>query len=155
MTRTMLAGAAAVALLTGSAFAQTTIETSRTTTVAPVAIPVPPASIPVVPPVTGYSTTRTDKTIDATGAQSQTTQTYTSGAGGTASRVDTQVQRSDGSTESSSREQWSGPAAVTTVAPSGQVVTTTVAPAPVVVPVAPPVTLIPGTTTQTTTTISR
>ena len=111
MTRHWLATAAALTLLTGAAFAQGTVSTQSTTTTV-----VPPV---VVPPIACSTTTKTERVIDAYGNQVESSQTYKSGNTGTASRVETQVKRPDGSTESSYREQWSAPGVVTgTVVPS-------------------------------------
>jgi hypothetical protein len=134
--RYWLAGTAALALMASGAVAQTTIETTRQTTVAPVTV------LPPAPVVNGYSQTKTERSTDGYGNQSETTQTWSSNSAGTSSRTETQVKRLDGSTESAYREQWSS--STSTLPPSQSSVTTTIVPAPVY---APPV----GTTTTTTT----
>jgi hypothetical protein len=138
--RYWLASAAVLALLTGGAFAQTTIETTRQTTLAPVTV-LPPVTL--TPNVDSYSQTRTQRSTDGYGNQTETTQTYSNSGIGSTSRSETQVKRLDGSTESSYREQWSS--STSTLPPSQSTVTTTVVPAPA--PIYPPV----GTTTTTTT----
>jgi hypothetical protein len=138
--RYWLASAAVLALMTGGALAQTTIETTRHTTLAPVTV-LPPVTL--TPNVDSYSQTRTQRSIDGYGNQTETTQTYSSGGAGNTSRSETQIKRLDGTTESSYREQWSS--STSTLPPSQSSVTTTVVPAPT--PVYPPV----GTTTTTTT----
>lgn len=132
MTKHWLATAAVFAMMSGAAFAQgASIDTTVST-----------QSTAAVPPV--YSTTKTQRTIDTFGNQTETSQTYKSGSGGTSSRVDTQVRRADGSTESSYREQWStAPGAVTTLVPS--------IPPTVIVPHGSVTTLNPDGSTTTTT----
>jgi hypothetical protein len=123
MTKKLLVGAAALALLSGAAVAQTTFETSRTTTttVAPVA-PIP------APVVDSYSTTKTERSYTPTGAAVETQQTYKSGLNGSASSSESKVVRPDGSSEVTTRKEWSNaPAAVVNpVVPPTSTTTTTV-----------------------------
>jgi hypothetical protein len=140
--RYWFAGTAILALVASGAIAQTTIETTRQTTVAPVTV-IPPVT--VAPSVNSYSQTTTERKLDGYGTQTETKQSYSSDGVGTTSRSETQVKRPDGSTESAYREQWSGSGAVVPLPQANSLVTTTVVPAPV--PVYPPV----GTTTTTTT----
>lgn len=100
MTKQLLAAAAAFALLSGVAMAQTyETTTSRTTTVAPTpTIPVPSDS---------YTQTRTESHVAPSGAAVQTQQTYKSDLSGTAASSEQKVVRPDGSTEVTTSKQWS------------------------------------------------
>ncbi len=133
MTKQLLAGAVALALLSGAAAAQTTLETTRTTTVAPM----------VGAPVDSYTTTKTERTYTPSGATVEREQTYQSGATGTVSSSQSKVVRPDGSSETTTSKQWSNSTTVPSVYPP--------APIPSAYPPAP----IPPATTSTTVTTYR
>jgi hypothetical protein len=97
MTKQLLASAAVLALLSGAAAAQTTLETTRTTTVNP-AYPAP---------VESYSTTKTERTYTPSGATVESQQSYQSGVTGTVSSSQNKVVRPDGSSEVTTRKEWS------------------------------------------------
>ena len=86
MGKSWLYGAAALALTAGAAAAQTTYSTTtQSTTVAPppIAVPQPaPQAMPVAPLMPGQEVTRTDRTIDSSGASTERTQSYRGGYGG-------------------------------------------------------------------------
>jgi hypothetical protein len=115
MTKQLLAGAAALALLSGVAAAQTTYETTRTTTVAPT-VPVPSES---------YSATKTERTYTPSGAAVETQQNYRSDPSGTASTTESKVMRPDGSTEVTTRKEWSNSLTVPNPIPPASTTTTT------------------------------
>jgi len=103
MTKQLLAGAAALALLSGAAAAQSTFESTRTTTVSP-AVPAPTES---------YSSTKTERTVTPGGAAVETQQSYKSDASGTASTTERQVVRPDGSSATTTRKEWTNAPAPT------------------------------------------
>jgi hypothetical protein len=111
MTKHLLAGISAFAMMTGVALAQglppdTAISTQATTsTVAP------------VPPVVGsYSSSKTQKTIDSNGVETKKSQSYSSGANGTESSSTTRTVVPNGSQMNSYQVQ--------TASPTGETVTT-------------------------------
>jgi hypothetical protein len=104
MTKQLLAGAAALALLSGAAAAQT-LETTRTTTVSP-AYPAYTA------PADSYTTTKTERTYTPSGATVEREQSYQSGVSGTVSSSQSKVVRPDGSSEVTTRKEWSNSATV-------------------------------------------
>jgi hypothetical protein len=114
MTKPLLAGAAALALLSGAAAAQTSYETTRTTTVAPT-IPAPTES---------YSATKTEQTVTPNGSAVETRQSYKSDVTGTASASQSKVVRPDGSSEVTTRKEWSG--APSPLPPTSTTTTTTI-----------------------------
>jgi hypothetical protein len=95
MKKQLLAGAAALALMSGAAFAQTVVETTRSTTVTP-----------VPPPAQSYTSSRTE-TSGFGGAAIEKKQTFESGPNGTVSSTENKVVRPDGSSETSYRKDWS------------------------------------------------
>ncbi len=113
MTKLLLASAAAIALMTGVASAQTTIESSRTTTVTPVA-----------PPVESY-TSKTEKSTFG-GASVESKKTYQNGPDGSVATQESKVVRPDGSSEMSSHKEWSTAPAPLPPASSTTTTTTTV-----------------------------
>lgn len=114
MKKQLLAGAAALALMSGAAFAQTITETTRSTTV-----------VPVPPPVESYSSTRTE-TNGFGGAAIEKKQIYESGPNGSVASTEKKVVRPDGSSEMSYRKEWSGtPPAPVPVVPYSSTTTTT------------------------------
>lgn len=116
MTKQLLAGAAALALFATGAVAQTTVETTRSTTVAPIA--------PVIAPVESQTTVRTEKSTFG-GASVETQKSYQSGPSGTVSSSESKVVRPDGSSESSYKKEWSNAPAPAPVVPYGSSSTTT------------------------------
>ena len=106
MKKQLLAGAAALALMSGAAFAQTVTETTRSTTVTP-----------VPPPVQSYSSQRTE-TTGFGGAAIEKKQMYEAGPNGTVSSTENKVVRPDGSSESSYRKEWSTGTALPPPAPA-------------------------------------
>jgi hypothetical protein len=137
MTRYLLAGAAALALTTSAAFAPifaqglysgtTTSQTTTTTTTPPqvLAVPVTPQVVPtpIAPAPGSYNASKTERTIEGNGAVVDHTQSYQSGAGGTAAKTTTHVTAPDGSQSSSWREEWTGAPSTTTT--TKQTTTTT------------------------------
>ena len=102
MTKYLLAGAAAFALMSGVAFAQSSTSTQSTTTTngAPVN--------------EGYSISKTQKTIDSNGNEINKSRAYESNAGGTNATSSTRTNAADGSqTTTSHEEQSSVPAGET------------------------------------------
>jgi hypothetical protein len=112
MTKRMLVGVAALALMSSGAFAQTVVETTRSTTVAPVA------------PVESSTTVRTEKNTFG-GASVEKQQHYQTGPNGTVSSSESKVVRPDGSSESSYKKEWSTAPAPAPVVPYGSSSTTT------------------------------
>lgn len=112
MTKQLLAGAAALALFATGAVAQTTVETTRSTTVAPIA------------PVESSTTVRTEKNSFG-GASVETQKSYQTGPSGTVSSTESKVVRPDGSSESSYKKEWSTAPAPAPVVPYGSSSTTT------------------------------
>jgi hypothetical protein len=115
MKKQWLAGAAALALMSGAAFAQTVTETTRSTTVVP------------VPPPVESTTTRTEKNSFG-GASIEKQQSYQTGPNGTVSSTESKVVRPDGSSETSYRKDWSTGTALpppAPVAPYSSTTTTT------------------------------
>jgi len=96
MAKQLLACAAALALLSGAAVAQTTYESSRTTTVSPVA------------PADSYSATKTEKSYTPGGAAVESKQSYKSDLSGTSSSSMNKVVNPDGSSEITARKESSG-----------------------------------------------
>lgn len=134
MLKQCLTSAAVLAMLTGVAMAQTTTIGTTTST----------QSTTTNAPVDTYSVTKTQRNVDPLGTQVESSQTYKSGPGGSATRTETQVKRPDGTTESSYREQWSNApgSVIAPVAPAAAVT------APVVIPgavVAVPAPVVPNT----------
>jgi hypothetical protein len=113
MKKQLLAGAAALALMSGAAFAQSVVETTRSTTVTPVA-----------PPAQSYTSSRTE-TSGFGGASVEKKQTFESGPNGTVSSTENKVVRPDGSSESSYRKDWSTTPAPAPVMPYSSTTTTT------------------------------
>ena len=96
MTKLLLAGAAAIALMTGAAFAQSVTETTTSrTTVAP------------PPPVDAYTATRHERS--SFGGASVDTEKSVSrdGRGNVSSSIKEQVVRPDGSSETNTHKEWS------------------------------------------------
>ena len=112
MNKYLLVGAAAFALMAGSAFAQDSTATDTTSTTSTVA-----------PPAGSYSSSRTQKSTDMYGAQTDKSQTYSSGANGTNASSSSETTAPDGSTISASHETRT--ATPVYVAPSGDTTTTT------------------------------
>ena len=80
MTRLLLAGAAALGLMTGVALAQTSSSTSTTTTTTP------PAIAPLIPPPAGtLSRTTVRKSVAPNGTRTKSTRTTYGNANGVAS----------------------------------------------------------------------
>ena len=80
MTRLLLAGAAALGLMTGVASAQTSSSTSTTTTTTP------PAIAPLIPPPAGtLSRTTVRKSVAPNGTRTESTRTTYGNANGVAS----------------------------------------------------------------------
>jgi len=116
MFKTVCAGAVALAMMTGVALAQgmssdTTTSTSSTGTM-------------VAPAVGSYTSTKSQKSIDANGVQTDKSQTYTSGANGSKASTTTRTTEPDGSQTSTQRDERSvSPAGDTT---TNRTTTTTV-----------------------------
>jgi hypothetical protein len=90
MTKTLLASAAALAMLSGVAFAQTDSSVStQSTTVTP----------------GGYNSSTTQRSIDANGNALDKSQSYHSGVGGTDSTSNSHSTSMDGSVQSSTHEK--------------------------------------------------
>jgi hypothetical protein len=105
-----------LALLSGAALAQTyESTTSRTTTVAPT-IPVPSDS---------YSATKTEKTYAPNGAAIEHRESYKSDMSGTASTQESKVVRPDGSSERTTRKEWSNSLPLPNPVPPASTTTTT------------------------------
>jgi hypothetical protein len=112
MMKHWLAGATALAMMTGAAFAQgmssdTTISTQSTT------------STPV--PLTGsYSSSKTQKSTDSNGAETEKNQTFTSGSGGSNASSSMRTTTPDGSQMNTYHEERavSPPADTTTTSHS-------------------------------------
>ncbi|MEJ0069557.1 MAG: hypothetical protein WDO24_13410 [Pseudomonadota bacterium] len=116
MTKQLLVAAAALALLSGAAVAQTyESTTSRTTTVAP--------TIPT--PTDSYSSTKTERTYTPSGAAVERQQTYKSDLSGTAATQESKVMRPDGSSETSVRKEWSNSLPIPNPVPPATTTTTT------------------------------
>jgi hypothetical protein len=107
MAKQLLACAAALALLSGAAVAQTTFESSRTTTVAPAA------------PVDTYSATKSEQSYSAGGAAVESKQSYKSGPMGSSTSSQSKVVNPDGSSEFTSRKESSGATGVPVVPQAG------------------------------------
>jgi cytoskeletal protein RodZ len=95
MTKIFLSGVAALTMMSGFAFAQststdTTISTQSTT---------------MAPVVNSYSSNKSQKTIESNGTETEKSQSYTSGASGTTSSSSTQTTAPDGSNLSSSHRE--------------------------------------------------
>jgi hypothetical protein len=119
MRKQLLAGAAVLALMTGAAVAQTTTETttSRTT--------VTPLSPPIAAPADAYTATRTERSMFG-GATVETQKSYRNGPDGSSATTQQKVVRPDGSSETTSRTDWSTAGAVPNpVPPSSTSITTT------------------------------
>jgi hypothetical protein len=91
MMKTLSVSAAALAMMTGVAFAQgmssdttTSSQTSQTTTT-------------VAPGVGTYSSSKSQKSIDSNGVETDKSQSYTSGAGGSKASTTTRTIEPDGS----------------------------------------------------------
>jgi hypothetical protein len=108
MTKYWLAGAAAFALTTGAALAQSTLSDSSTTVTTTTPAPV----------VNTYNTTKSQKTVDANGTEIDKSQTYSSGAAGTHATANSQTTSPDGTAVSTTHQER-------TVAPLGDSTTTT------------------------------
>lgn len=108
MTRHWLAGAAAFAMMTGVALAQSTSSDTTTSSQS--------TTTANSPPVTGsYSASKTQKTIDANGAETDKSQTYKNGISGSSATSSTRTKAPDGSNESTYHEErTNSPAADTT-----------------------------------------
>lgn len=90
MTKTLLASAAALAMMTGIAFAQSDSSIStQSTTVTP----------------GGYNSSTTQHSIDANGTAVDKNHDYHSGAGGTSASTNAKVTSPDGSYQSSTHEK--------------------------------------------------
>jgi hypothetical protein len=107
MANYLLVGVAAFAMMTGAAFAQSASSDTTTST----------QSTTVSPLVGSYSSTKSQKTIDASGAETDKSQTYTSGVNGTTAGSSTQTTAPDGSQLSTSHEER-------TASPRGDLTTT-------------------------------
>jgi len=99
MMKSLLAGAAASAMMTGVALAQnmssdTTISTQTTTT-------------QVIPAPESFSSSRSQKSIDSYGTETETSQTYSNGANGSRATSDTQTIAPDGSQTSTLHDERS------------------------------------------------
>lgn len=107
MTKLLLMGISAFAMMTGVALAQSsssdTTTSTTTTTTAPVA------------PTTGsYSSSNYQKTIDSSGTETNKNQSYTSGVNGSDAKSSTQTTAPDGSKLSTHEERIVTPHADTT-----------------------------------------
>jgi hypothetical protein len=110
MTKYFIAGVSAFAMMTGVALAQgvssdTTTTTTQTTT------------SPSAPPAGSFSATKTQKTIDSTGTETDKTQTYSNGANGSNSKSSSVTTAPDGTLLNMHREER-------TVSPVGESTTT-------------------------------
>jgi hypothetical protein len=107
MTKTLLAGIAAFAMMTGAALAQDSSSySSQTTTSTPA-------------PVTGsYHSSETQKTMDSNGVQTDKTKSYSAGDNGTAASSSSQTTAPDGSQLNTYHEERAA-------APTGDSSTTT------------------------------
>lgn len=110
MTKFLLTSTAVFTLMSGIAMAQDLpAGPSGPTQLAPV--------VPT-PPVSSYSTNRTEKSIDANGVQTEQSQSYSVGADGVKSMKNSQTVAPDGSEISATHEERSA-------TPAGQSSTTT------------------------------
>jgi hypothetical protein len=110
-TRYWLAGAAAFVMTAGIAAAQTSDTTTSTT---------------VTAPVTGaYSSSKTQTTVAPNGTQTDKSQTYDSGSGGTNAMSTTKTISPDGSQQKSWHQEWTGsqPAANSTTTSKSTTIT--------------------------------
>jgi hypothetical protein len=104
MTKYWLASTAALAMMSGVALAQTapfdsstTTQSTTTTTVAP-----------LIPGT--FSSSKTQQTIDGNGTETDKTQTFKSGSGGTDATSSMQTKAPDGSSVSTFHEEGKSPA---------------------------------------------
>jgi Flp pilus assembly protein TadD len=109
MTKYFLVGVAAFAMMTSAAVAQSTSSDTTTSTQS--------TTSTVAQPLGSYSQTKTQKTIDSSGVQTDKSQTYTSGINGTTAGSSTQTTAPDGSQLSTSHEER-------TASPRGDLTTT-------------------------------
>jgi hypothetical protein len=123
MTRYWMASAAALAAMTGGAFAQVVYPgtaSQTTTTTVPLYVAPPPSYPPPVavapvylPP--GYTVSRTERIVQGNGTVVDQIQSYRNVPGGTTTRTTTHTVAPDGSQSSSWREDWTGtPPTITT-----------------------------------------
>jgi hypothetical protein len=96
MKKHVFAGVAAFAILSGGgAMAQQGVMTDSTTITRQTAAPAP----------TGVVTKKTEKVINSSGVETNKTQTYSSGVGGSKSTSTTQTVQPDGSVSSTTHEE--------------------------------------------------
>jgi hypothetical protein len=97
MTKFLLAGASAFALMTGAAFAQGMSTDTSTST---------QSTTSTTAPVMGtYNATKSQKAIDSDGTESQKSQTYSAGMGGTKATSNSSTTSADGSQQNSSQQE--------------------------------------------------
>ena len=106
MTKSLILGVAAFAMMTGVAFAQSTLSDTTITTHSTTA-----------PADGSYKSNKTQKTIDSNGTEVVKSQTYTSGSTGTNASSTTQTTAPDGTTLNTSQDDR-------TVSPGGGTTTT-------------------------------
>ena len=97
MTKSWLVGLTAFAMMSGVALAQSSTSDVTTSTQTTTTTP--------VPLIGSYSTTKTQKTIDSDGNQTDKSHTYTSGSNGTTSSTTKKTMTEDGSQTSTSHEE--------------------------------------------------
>jgi hypothetical protein len=90
MTKYWLASAAVVAMMTGTALAQSQSLSSETT------VSTQTTTVPAPPVVDSIHTTRTQNSIDSNGVETDKSQTYTSGSMGTDATASTTTMGPDG-----------------------------------------------------------
>src|SRR4051794_16882914 len=106
MTKYLLASAMALAMTAGTTFAQSTTSETTTSTQS-TTVPVPGA----------YSSSKSQKTLDSSGTETDKSQTYSSGSNGTKATSTTRTTGPDGSQSDTSHVEQ-------TVSPPGDTTTT-------------------------------
>jgi hypothetical protein len=99
MTKYWLSGVAAIAMMTGTAWAQSQSLSSETTTSTQT------TTVPAPPVVNSVHTTKTQDTVNDDGTRIDKRQTYTSGSNGTASTADSQTKGPDGRPVSATHQE--------------------------------------------------
>ncbi len=127
MTRYLLTGAAALALMTGAAMAQFASSSTTTTTqsVAPSVVPLPPLA-PAVPSAgTITSTSHNERTVNENGVVVEKSQSYKNDGLNASSTSHVETRAPDGSEVTTTRKEWSQAPTSVTTSTSRRSVTTT------------------------------
>ena len=107
MRKHFLIGAAALSLVSGVAFAQGLSSQTTTSTESTIAVP--------TPPVSSYSSSKTEKTVNPNGVVIDKSESYNQGANGTSASSSTRTVAPDGSQVSATQKEWkSSPTGVET-----------------------------------------